>query len=144
MATEKRCPICGKALTGRQKSFCPDCKGKGAIFRYYQRKAAGLCTRCGVKPPEPGRVMCAECLAIEKDRGRNRYAHTFHGDHAEPKKISKYKKLHTAGGDLYYAADLPKICPSCRRTLPSDYDGIYCPACKPDMMAQYLLNKRRT
>lgn len=28
-----------------------------------ERKAAGLCTRCGTEPPRPGRVDCRYCAA---------------------------------------------------------------------------------
>ena len=29
--------------------------------RYDKRKEAGVCVRCGYKPPEEGSVSCAEC-----------------------------------------------------------------------------------
>lgn len=30
--------------------------------RYQERKAAGLCVRCGKRPPEAGKVRCWSCL----------------------------------------------------------------------------------
>lgn len=31
---------------------------------YEERKAQGLCTRCGDSPARPGRVECAECARV--------------------------------------------------------------------------------
>lgn len=36
--------------------------------RYNDRKAAGLCTRCGAVPPKDGILLCAECSESEKAR----------------------------------------------------------------------------
>lgn len=38
--------------------------------RYRERKDAGLCARCGKRPPQDGRVNCGECL--RKDAARRR------------------------------------------------------------------------
>lgn len=32
------------------------------MARYQERKAAGLCVRCGKRPPQDGRVRCWQCL----------------------------------------------------------------------------------
>jgi len=31
-------------------------------------KAAGLCARCGQRPPDPGVTSCAECRAASNER----------------------------------------------------------------------------
>ena len=36
--------------------------------RYAARRAAHLCTRCGQFPPRPGRKLCEDCAAAQRDR----------------------------------------------------------------------------
>lgn len=42
--------------------------------RTEQRQAAGLCPRCGVRPPEPGRSTCEPCAEKRRIAGRARDA----------------------------------------------------------------------
>ena len=36
--------------------------------RYAARAAEGSCTRCGKCPPRPGRKLCEDCAAAQRDR----------------------------------------------------------------------------
>lgn len=61
-ATEK-CAGCGNALPKPAHTLCSECLQKKAARSkelYYERKANGLCVKCG-KPAVPGKVKCAEC-----------------------------------------------------------------------------------
>lgn len=42
--------------------------------RTAERTAAGLCPRCGVRPPEPGRSTCEPCAEKRRIAGRARDA----------------------------------------------------------------------
>ena len=42
--------------------------------RVEQRRAAGLCPRCGVRPPAPGRSVCGNCLEQSNRASRTRDA----------------------------------------------------------------------
>lgn len=39
-----------------------------------ERLAAGRCTKCGRRPPEPDRALCAECGVKRRAADRARYA----------------------------------------------------------------------
>ena len=42
--------------------------------RWYEKnKAAGLCARCGSKPPIPDGVLCPECAAANRTNNLRRY-----------------------------------------------------------------------
>ena len=40
----------------------------GERQRYAARGAEGVCTRCGRCPPRPGRKLCEDCAAAQRDR----------------------------------------------------------------------------
>lgn len=94
------CPKCGKEKAATGRVFCLNCRDKESVLNiarwdsmteeqkeqvrsrarqsgrvlYKQRKAAGLCVRCG-KPAEKGHVHCYECRIkhnnrIRRDRNR--------------------------------------------------------------------------
>lgn len=76
------CPICKKnSIFGDEKS-CPECRVKNLMYTrkanvnrkhksdmakkiYNERKAEGICVKCGKNRSENGRVKCKKCL--EKD-----------------------------------------------------------------------------
>ncbi len=85
-----RCVRCGEtdAYTMSGRSYCADCAKKYSereknYYHTYSKermakakakvdawRAAGLCTRCGKKPMEAGRSVCAQCA--QKARESNR------------------------------------------------------------------------
>lgn len=76
--------------------------------RYQERKAAGLCARCGKHPPEPGKVSCWSCL---KKDARN---------HRAPEAIPKILfdgvlRCRTCGKQELEPGK--KICPGCYKTV---------------------------
>ena len=83
------CPICRKHMAAPNRVSCPECLERGKLWyakrekkpglsTYYtrlrreRRKAAGLCTICGKRPPEPGMVDCTWCKARIHERDRQR------------------------------------------------------------------------
>lgn len=76
--------------------------------RYQARKAAGLCVRCGKRPPANGKVRCWECLT--KDARA----------HRDPEAIPKIlfdgvTRCRTCGKPELESGK--KICPECYRTV---------------------------
>ena len=69
------CIECGRpAQPGR--ILCKACaiyKSKRSAMRIAQRKADGLCTKCGKRPPEAGVNTCAECRERNKQNCRRWY-----------------------------------------------------------------------
>lgn len=79
------CTYCRQADAVRGKVLCPDCaelrheqhriyyqqheteiRAKHKTWskiRYEQRKAAGVCVRCGKRPPQSGKFSCTRCIA---------------------------------------------------------------------------------
>lgn len=60
---EGKCIECGTEPHSPGHKLCNKClQQKAARTKevYYERKANGLCVRCG-KPAVPGKVKCAEC-----------------------------------------------------------------------------------
>lgn len=72
------------------------------VKRREARKAAGICTRCGVLDAVPGRTMCIPCRDRDLRDSRRRYiADVFGGK-----------------------------CPSCHKPLTDDYPYTVCPGCR--------------
>lgn len=86
------CPRCGKNQILGDEKACPECnsyaysinirinqdkknKSHAEYSRkvYAERKAQGICTRCGKRKSEYGYLMCGICR--EKDRNRKRIAY---------------------------------------------------------------------
>lgn len=83
-AGKRLCVGCGKQdyLTMKGKPLCAACQrrrdevslayrqsGRLAEYQKSRReafKAAGLCSKCGKNAPEPGRVMCTDCLVRDR------------------------------------------------------------------------------
>lgn len=83
------CPICRKnKLFGDERS-CPECKVKQIPLnqayyqlhgnnneairkRYAERKAQGICTRCGKRKAQPLKAKCGICQAKENARNTNK------------------------------------------------------------------------
>lgn len=81
------CVVCGKQPAFHTYTMCPDCMERnanscanyqaknGAEYQagrrvrlkrqYDQRKAAGICTKCGRRPAAPGRTKCRYCLEYD-------------------------------------------------------------------------------
>lgn len=58
-----KCMMCGQVPFAPGHKVCNRClqmKAARSKEVYYERKANGLCVRCG-KPAVPGKVKCAEC-----------------------------------------------------------------------------------
>ncbi len=71
------CTQCGWEMPNdRQGMFlCTDCtvlRVESALAKRVERRVEGLC-RCGVKPRNPERDLCARCRRKEKYRARRRY-----------------------------------------------------------------------
>ena len=73
-----RCVRCGKphpdVLAG--KSMCPECARKNNEYVLgirALRKARGICTNCGSRPPRPGRTMCFECARLSAEYSKIQY-----------------------------------------------------------------------
>lgn len=84
----KRCMHCGSqdAYTLAGRRYCAECsekfresnrilyqrnkelRSKQWSERYNQRKAAGICVKCGKHSAAPGRTRCAACLAKDRQR----------------------------------------------------------------------------
>lgn len=89
------CPKCGENPIMGDEKMCPECRayaykivmGRRDFIRkrynsdhakwsrkaYAERKAQGICTRCGKRKADHGYVMCGICR--EKDRNRKRIAY---------------------------------------------------------------------
>ena len=69
------CSQCGRpAQPGR--ALCKACaiyEAKRSAMRIAKRKADGLCTKCGKRPPEAGVKTCAECRERNKQNCRRWY-----------------------------------------------------------------------
>lgn len=69
------CSVCGRpAQPGR--TLCKACaihEAKRSAMRIAKRKADGLCTKCGKRPPEAGVKTCAECRERNKQYCRRWY-----------------------------------------------------------------------
>lgn len=69
------CAYCGRpAQPGR--TLCQACaiyEAKRSTLRIAKRKADGLCTKCGKRPPEAGVKTCAECRERNKQNCRRWY-----------------------------------------------------------------------
>lgn len=50
-----------------------------------QRKAAGMCIRCGKREALDGRVRCERCTYLERARGREAYRRKHQDDPPKPK-----------------------------------------------------------
>ncbi len=65
------CPMCGKIKAqDEEKAVCAKCREKqNRAVKALRRKRAeeGLCVRCGKRPPEAGRSLCAECAAKQRE-----------------------------------------------------------------------------
>lgn len=76
--------------------------------RYQERKATGVCTRCGKRPPSGGKTKCWECL------GKDARAHR------DPEAIPRIlfdgvTRCRTCGKPELEPGK--KICPGCYRTV---------------------------
>lgn len=70
--SELKCKVCGKALTGRQKSFCSaNCRKKH--FKD-QKRINKVCAVCGKPlPPRKKKVCSDECLKIWNTQYNSKY-----------------------------------------------------------------------
>lgn len=69
------CSKCGRPAQPVRK-LCKACavyEAKRSAMRIAQRKADGLCTKCGKRPPEAGVKTCAECRERNKQNCRRWY-----------------------------------------------------------------------
>lgn len=63
------CQQCARPMEpGDTHIKCAECREKAAeasrksgMRKYYARKAAGICTACGMRVPRPGHTLCFEC-----------------------------------------------------------------------------------
>lgn len=88
------CYVCRCRFPRPGVRTCDECLGRGAKWktttpqgqetsrkhgqasharRAAKRIAAGLCPRCGRRPPEVGRASCSICLDATADRNRDEY-----------------------------------------------------------------------
>lgn len=88
------CPNCRRErLIGDEKS-CPECRAKAYAYRlkrdrdrynqvhaiwskktYADRKAKGLCTRCGKRKAKQGQFRCEYCISKDSETRRIRNCH---------------------------------------------------------------------
>ena len=72
------CIECGKAI--KHGSRCEECSYQYRLrldkIRYNERKAQGICVKCGINKAMTGKTRCAACndstLAYERARSRQR------------------------------------------------------------------------
>ena len=88
------CTKCGKNTVLGDKRTCPECLAKWEIYNnhrtkeqqeryknrfrtqqknlYHERKAQGICTKCGKRKAMPGRAKCGICLAKDAELHREK------------------------------------------------------------------------
>lgn len=84
------CSSCGKQIVFGSDKTCPECREKRARIKknitedakekererqksiYKDRKERGVCTRCGKRPPAPGRAKCGICLEKNAEEHRKK------------------------------------------------------------------------
>lgn len=91
--------------------------------RYDTLKAAGLCARCGKRPPRPDRVLCEECTVRRKQ--------TFF---ARPNIYQYFARQAEAGMRRYKAKRDAGICVTCGRDAQGRSRCDECRAKYRDMM----------
>lgn len=66
------CPNCSDPLP-KGRRVCWECRSKSARMAVRladERREAGLCVRCGLFPPDAGRVHCTRCLAVAREKNK--------------------------------------------------------------------------
>lgn len=74
----KKCPICGTEFktANSKRIYCSSqCRVYYCARRFAERRrekveTEGVCFRCGIRPAEPGRTRCTECLAAAREYQR--------------------------------------------------------------------------
>lgn len=122
------CVVCGKEMVLGDEKTCPMCRAKMSIWRrepteeqkekygnrfkeyqkslYQERKANGICTRCGKRKAAPQKTKCVICL--EKDAENHRKKR-----YGKPKIREERLKNHLCLWCGEPAAENNKLCYSC-------------------------------
>ena len=103
-----RCPKCGGANIPKAGNLiCEACNARTRARskkRYDERKAAGLCVKCGGVPVE-GRVLCADCAAKQRTYDKKGRAKKTYDERLEAGKCVKC--------GIAYAEFLHVMCRKC-------------------------------
>ena len=96
--------------------------------RVAERRAKGLCVRCGKRPPEPGRTVCAPCAEKRNQASRARDARLRAAGkpRRDPERAKAYERERTRRRAAERLA--AGLCVKCGK-IPAPPDGRMCGAC---------------
>lgn len=89
--------------------------------RIEERKAAGLCTKCGAAPPAPDRKMCEPCLDKRRIADRARYARAKAEGRLDGPNAERLRRAARASSRRRYKAnEAAALCVKCGHRQPAE------------------------
>ena len=86
-----------------------------------ERRAAGICLKCGAAPPAPGRSKCAPCLVKRRAQDRARYAKAgAEGRLDRPNAESRRRAASARSRRRYEANKAAGLCTKCGQRRPRE------------------------